>query len=282
MPDDFAGRRAEPNYFKAAFFWQYNLIGMMGAAAFAMMSGSELPLVLGVGAELMYMATIPNWPRFQRLVRSWHFREQQKVHENQMRQLRDRLPFEARERYHQLELIAADIRKNIDRLSPTSQAMLEQLEKQLQGLLTSYIRLNSALAQHREYLQTTDPGSIRKELEQLQRTMSKLPEKVQEINRKRVDILQKRLDKNTRISENQQVIFAQTRAIEDVLHLIRDQSISMSDPQQVSERLEVLVKDVEGTEETIREMEQVFQIAPEAESLLEPGAGSGFDDRLRS
>ena len=199
-----------------------------------------------------------------------------------MRQLRDRLPFEARERYHQLELIAADIRKNIDRLSPASQAMLEQLEKQLQGLLTSYIRLNSALAQHREYLQTTDPGSIRKELEQLQRTMSKLPEKVQEINRKRVDILQKRLDKNTRISENQQVIFAQTRAIEDVLHLIRDQSISMSDPQQVSERLEVLVKDVEGTEETIREMEQVFQIAPEAESLLEPGAGSGFDDRLRS
>ena len=70
MPDDFAGRRAEPNYFKAAFFWQYNLIAMMGAAAFAMMSGSELPLLLGAGAELMYMAAIPNWPRFQRLVRS--------------------------------------------------------------------------------------------------------------------------------------------------------------------------------------------------------------------
>ena len=282
MPDDFAGRRPEPNYFKAAFLWQYNLIALAGAAAFAMMSGSELPLVLGAGVELMYMATIPNWERFQRLVRSWDFREQQKVHDNQMRQLRDRLPFEARERYHQLETIAADIRKNIDRLSPTSQAMLEQLEKQLQGLLTSHIRLNSALAQHREYLQSTDPGSIRKELEQLQRTMSKLPEKVQEINRKRVDILQKRLDKNTRISENQQVIFAQTRAIEDVLHLIRDQSITMSDPQQVSDRLEILVKDVEGTEDTIREMEQVFQIAPEAESLLQPGTGSGFDDRLRS
>jgi chromosome segregation ATPase len=281
MPDDFSNR-PEPNYFKAAFLWQYNLIAMAGAAAFSFVSGSPLPLILGAGVELMYMASIPNWPRFQRLVRSRQFAEQQREHEQRMRSMRDRMPFEAIERFRGLELVAADIRKNIDRLSPTSQVMLEQLEQQLQGLLNGFIRLNNSLAQHREYLQTTDPAAIRKELDQLRRSLDKMPEKVREINRKRIDILEKRLERNGRISENQQVIFAQSKAIEDVLHLLRDQSVTMSDPHQISDRLEVLVKDVETTEDTIREMEQVFQISPEAESILDSGSNSGSNDRLRS
>ena len=38
--------------------------------------------------------------------------------------------------------------------------------------------------------------------------------------------------------------------IEDVLGLIKDQSVTMRDPQQLSEHLDGLVKDVEQTEET--------------------------------
>ena len=67
------------NYVKAAFHWQYNLIALAGAAGFALLSASGLPLILAAGAELIYLSTIPQNSRFQRLVRSWQYAEQKKA-----------------------------------------------------------------------------------------------------------------------------------------------------------------------------------------------------------
>ena len=73
MPDPNASRQGEPSYIKEAFKWQYNLIALGGAAAFSMVSGSPLPVILAAGAELMYLATVPQISAFQRLVRSWRY-----------------------------------------------------------------------------------------------------------------------------------------------------------------------------------------------------------------
>jgi hypothetical protein len=51
------------------------------------------------------------------------------------------------------------------------------------------------------------------------------------------------------------MIDAQCAAVEDVLQLIRDQSVTMRDPRQLSDHLDTLVRDVEQTEETVRELE---------------------------
>jgi len=56
------------NFVKEAFHLQYNWIAMVSAGAFALVSGSFLPIILASGLELMYLAIVPqNW-RFQRLV----------------------------------------------------------------------------------------------------------------------------------------------------------------------------------------------------------------------
>jgi CHASE3 domain sensor protein len=88
------------------------------------------------------------------------------------------------------------------------------------------------------------------------------PPKVQDIDKKRIEILSKRLEKYQKISENRQVVDAQIAAMEDVLQLVRDQSITMRDPQQVSDQLDNLVKDVEQTEETVKQMEAIFSSLP--------------------
>jgi hypothetical protein len=81
--------------------------------------------------------------------------------------------------------------------------------------------------------------------------------------------LQKRVEKYEKIRENCQVIDAQCAAVEDVLQLIRDQSVTMRDPQQISDHLDSLVKDVEQTEETVREVESIFDISPLATAEME-------------
>ena len=81
-----------PNYLKEAFHWQYNKIGLIGAVAFAVVSGSALPLLLGAGLELMYLSTIPSNSRFQRLVRSWKFDEDKRAREKSLSALFYELP----------------------------------------------------------------------------------------------------------------------------------------------------------------------------------------------
>jgi hypothetical protein len=135
------------------------------------------------------------------------------------------------------------------------------MQDRLDGLLQGYLRLLHSLHQHLEYLRVTDPNRIQQELTGLQRTLAADSVKVQEINRKRIEILTKRLEKFGKIHENCDVINAQCGATEDVLQLIRDQSVTLRDPQQVSDQLEGLVRDVEQTEETVREVESIFEMA---------------------
>ena len=274
------------SYVKAAFHWQYNWISLAGAAGFALISGSGLPLVLSAGLELIYLSTVPQNARFQRLVRSWKYAAQKKQQERGLSDLFRELPPEMRARYARLEAVCRAIRENYKRLSSTSQMFAEQMESKLDGLSQSYVRLLNSAFHHRQYLNTTNPDAIRKGGAALQADLEREPAKVQEINRKRIEILNKRLEKFDKIKENCQVVDAQCSAIEDVLQLIRDQSVTMHDPQQISEHLDNLVKDVEQTEETVREVESIFDLSPLATPDFTGGdsgsTGKVFGGRARN
>lgn len=249
------------NYLKAAFHWQYNWIGLGGAAAFAVVSASALPLILAAGVELIYLSTVPQNSRFQRLVRSWQYAEDKRQREMNLSALFHELPPEMRVRYGNLDSTCRSIRENYKRLSSTSQMFAEQMEAKLDALSQSFVRLLNSAFHHAEYLRATNPDTIRKEVEHLQKELASDSPKVQEINRKRIEILNKRVEKYDKIRENSQVIWAQCAAIEDVLQLIRDQSVTMRDPQELNDHLDNLVKDVEQTEETVREVESIFSVS---------------------
>jgi len=168
--------------------------------------------------------------------------------------------------------ICRAIRQNYTRLTSTSQMFVDQMQSKLEGLSQSYIRLLNSAFQHREYLRVTNPDQIKRECAQLEKGLEADPPKVQEINRKRVEILKKRTEKYAKVRENCQVIDAQCAAIEDVLQLIRDQSVTMVDPQQISEHLDNLVHDVEQTEETVREVESIFDLSPMATAEFDQGS----------
>lgn len=250
------------NFFKEAFNIQYNWIGMGAAAAFAVVSASFLPVLLAAGAELIYLSTIPNNSRFQRLVRSWKLAEEKQQTQQSLSDLLRNLPGDMQARYIKLAEVCGGIRANFAQLSSTSQIFVQQMDSRLEGLLHGYARLLQAAFQQRQYVKTVDPQSIKNEIAALQQRLASDPPKVQDINKKRIEILSKRVEKFQKIAENRQVIDAQIAAMEDVLQLVRDQSITMRDPQQVSDQLENLVHDVEQTEETVKQMEAIFSALP--------------------
>jgi hypothetical protein len=268
-PPNSSNDHEEINFVKEAFKLQYNWISLVGAGIFAVMSGSLLPILLASGLELMYLAIVPqNW-RFQRLVRSWKLAEKLEQNQQQFAQLLNALPSEAKARYMQLAQVCASVRRNFSQLSSTSQIFLQQMDARLDGLVRGYARLLLSFSQQQQYLKTTDPNDIKREIAALQRGMNSDAPKVQDINKKRIEILNKRLEKYQKIADNQDVVEAQCSAVEDVLHLVRDQSVTMRDPQQVSEQLENLVKDVEQTEQTVQQVEAVFgSMSSDLEGLM--------------
>src|SRR5262249_32741725 len=163
--------------------------------------------------------------------------------------------------YAKVDQVCRTIRENYGKLSATSQMFVQQMQDRLEGLLQGYLRLLHAEHQHAEYLRNTSRDIIKRELDQLVRTLNSEPAQVQEINKHRIEMLTKRLEKFSKIHENCEVINAQCAATEDVLQLIRDQSVTLRDPQEVSNQLEGLVRDVEETEQTVREVEAIFEMA---------------------
>ncbi len=257
---------SQQDYVKAALKWQYNWIGLAGAAAFALVSGTGLPLVLAAGLEMMYVALVPQSSRFRRLVRSWKYAEQKREHQKRLDEMYRNIPPEMRSRYACVQQVAEAIRANYSQLSYASQVFANQMEAKLAGLLEGYVRLLYTAHTHREYLKSLNPDQVRSEAAFLEQSLSKAPAKVQEINQRRIEILGKRVVKFEKIRENSQVIEAQCSAIEDVLQLIRDQSVTMRDPQEVSAQLDHLVQDVEQTEQSVKEMEEIFALAaPDAD-----------------
>jgi hypothetical protein len=269
MPDDRTPRdinSAAPelsesiNYVKEALKHQYNWIGLAGAAAFSLVSLSALPLVLAAGLELIYLSVIPNSSRFKRFVRSCKYEEEKRQREQKLSDILQGLAPAQRTRYAALQSLCENIRANYRQLSSTSQMFIGQMQDRLNGLLQAYVRLLSAAQLHRDLLKNIDAGQINRELKQLQADLDSQPAKVQDINRKRIEILNKRVEKYAKLQENAKVIDAQCAAIEDVLQLIRDQSVSLRDPQQVSEQLGGLVHEVEQTEQTVQEVESIFEL----------------------
>ena len=266
-PDD---SKKDINFVKEAFNIQYNWIALGGAAAFALVTGTAIPIALAGGLELMYLAVVSQHPRFQRLVRSWKFAEEQKRNEQKLGDMLRSLPPDMQGRYVKLAEVCRSIRGNFSQLSSTSQIFVQQMDQRLEGLLHGYARLLSAAFQQRQYVKTTDPDEIKKEIAALQQHMSTDPARVQDINKKRVEILSKRLEKYQKINENRQVVDAQCSAVEDVLQLVRDQSVTMRDPQQVSDQLANLVHDVEQTEQTVQQVESIFSgLTPEMEGIMQ-------------
>ena len=257
-PSSTQGDREEINFVKEAFNLQYNWIALAGAGLFAVVSGSLLPIILAGGAELMYLAIVSQNTQFQRLVRSWKFGEEQQQRQVQFAEMLNSLSPEAKVRYTKLAQVCAYVRGNFSQFSATSKIFLQQMDSRLDGLLQGYARLLLAASQQQQYLKGTDQNEIKREIASLQKDMNNDPLKVQEINKKRIEILSKRIEKYQKICENQQVVDAQCSAVEDVLHLVRDQSVTMRDPQQVSDQLDNLVRDVEQTEQTVQQVEAIF------------------------
>ena len=149
----------EPNFFAKAFKSQYNIIGLGTAVGFALLSGSFLPLLIGAGLEL---ACLPLLERYHRYMRAREIEKERAARkQTEVTDMLHAMPEVERQHYRELQSLAAEIRRNYQTMTSTSQVLLSQLSDKLEVLLAFYLRMRYSLSRYGAYFRTTNAERIR-------------------------------------------------------------------------------------------------------------------------
>jgi len=232
---------------------------------------TPIPLLVAAGVELLYLGTVPSLPGFKRYVRrkdgDKRRAEEQKVLEGMLSDLSPN----QRDYYFALKDLRDKIQENYRRL-PANIAV-ESSAGRLDGLLVSFVRLLSTLNNYRRYLNNTDRQTLEKELAELRVELGGGDggsDRLREIKKRRVGILEQRLERFDRAAESRELISHQLASIEDFMRLLHEQSITLRDPEIVDAQLDHLAVEIQATDDTVREMERFMAFSEELSTVAPP------------
>jgi predicted DNA-binding protein len=251
------------NYNREAFLHPWNLTFLIAAMAVAFgvsMAGATWPfdlvLMLTTGLELVYLGTMPRNERFRRAVRSRKAVEHAKP--PSQKELFQNLEKGNQRRYARLRKIESDIRVNYRKLSYASQGMLDSHLSKINGLLDSYLKLLYQKERYEFSGSSATETQVQRTIDMLHKDMQDDTPRVRAIKERRLKILEQRLERSQKGAENLEIIEAQLETIEDVIKYIEEQSLTLRNPDEISFQLDTLLSEVEETQASVVELEEVF------------------------
>jgi len=253
------------NYTKEALFNTWNLVFLLTVAVVAAGLGMaglfpgwlpQLLLLLGGGAELVYLGVMPRHERFQRYVRAEKRSERHQA--PSQREIFSQLRNQSQRRYAKLRKLKDQIEANYQKLSYASQGILGSHVQKIDGLLDSYLDLLHQRERYRDFMDSATEAQILDSIEALKKDMADDAERVRAVKQRRLKVLERRLARFRKAQENLEIIGAQLSTIEDVVRYIHEQSWTLQNPEEVTAQLDTLLQEVEETQDSIREIEDVF------------------------
>jgi len=249
------------NFTKEAFLLPMNLVFLISAmvATFFIIGMEPLGTLIptfAMAAELLYLGIMPRQERFQRAVKALAVAEHSKPpSEKDVFRL---LSKPNQKRYIRMRNLEKLIKVNYAKLGYASQGLLDSHVQKLNGLLDSHLNQLHSQERYRRFSQTASENDVANAIEEILGEIDSNSPKVQAIKRRRLGILERRLDKFKKTKENLEVIEAQLETIEDVTKYIHEQSLTMSNPEEITFQLDTLLTEVEETQAAVEEVEAVF------------------------
>ena len=248
------------NFTREAFLHPVNLGVLLIAtiSAFALSDMgllSNLILTMGFGTELMYLGIVPRLPRFRKHVKMQKLQEQNPL--NKKRNTFQELDHKSQKRFLTLKHISKLIKENFDRLPYSSQGLLENIRTKIQELISNYLTLLDLHKRYQLYMDTSVEESLKTEVQkEEQKIQGMSSERLKRTTARRVGILKKRLKKFEIAKEKYLICETHLETIEDAIQYIYEQSMTMSDPEEIGFQLDNLLEEVEETSQLIDDMDR--------------------------
>ncbi len=251
--------RGAPNYLKAAFLNVYNLSLLGGAATAAVLTGDWLIGLGALGLEALWLVLGPDLRPFQRAVREAERAAREKADRARVDALMAELPEREWQRAKALDELRREIERDMAN-NPSFQAILLQTElEKLSQLHSSFVRLASACRRAESYLQAVD---IR-ELERQLKTQDVSQEQMEDAHGRELagmnaTVIHKRLATIKEIETFLARARGQMNLIENSVRLLRDQALTMTSPDQLTEQLDDLLTGVDAVQQSVKDTEALI------------------------
>lgn len=253
------------NYTREAFMNPINLGVLLVATLTAFfMTGlgdvSSLLLTAVFGVELMYLGIVPKLPRFRKKLELKKIKERHAA--NNEKELFQSLDNKSQKRFLVLKHLAKLVQENFEKLPYSSQGLLDNIGKKIDELLGNYLTLLDLIKRYEVYLNTSLESNLKEEVvRQIEEIKTLESEKLKRTKARRVAIMQKRLKKFSVAKEKYLVCETHLETIEDAVRYIYEQSMTMSNPEEIGFQLDNLLTEVEETSQLIDDLDQ--DILPE-------------------
>lgn len=248
------------NYTREAFLHPLNM-GVLLVATISAFAASDVGLLsnfiltMTFGVELMYLGIVPRLPRFRKNMKLKKLRERSAAAEE--KSTFQELDQKSQKRFLVLKHLAKLIKENFDKLPYSSQGLLENIRKKIEELLSNYLTLLDLHKRYQLYMNTSVESSLKQEVSDEEKKIKGLEsDRLKRTKARRVAILKKRLKKFEIAKEKYLICETHLETIEDAIRYIYEQSMTMSNPEEIGFQLDNLLEEVEETSQLIDDLDQ--------------------------
>jgi hypothetical protein len=248
------------NFTKEAFLHPLNL-GVLFICTLTAFFLNDMGLVSNIilstvfGLELVYLGIIPGMPRFRQNVKARKQKERSAGDEDKI--LFEQLDRKSQKKFLTLKYLTKNVEENFDKLPYTSQGLLDNIKNKMSDLLTNYLTLLDLHRRYQMYINTEVEEGLKREVEIEKKKIESVDsEKLRRTRARRLSILKKRLKKFDIAKEKFLICETHLETIEDAIHYIYEQSMTMNKGEDVGYQLDNLLNEMEETSSIIDDLDR--------------------------
>jgi hypothetical protein len=240
--------------FSRAFWNQYNLILLGGVGLFAIATFSWLPLLIGAGAEALWMLLGADSKPFKRWVAKQESKERQAELAAKATAALETLDETYVEHFQELRRLSERI-EELGESNPSLGTRLVQGEMDKLGmLLHSYLDMAVLHQRYAHYLAENPDRDIRRDIQTCQSALDRERDaEVKASLQQNLELARKRLRQHERIEANHRLLSVKMDTLEKAFRYLESHIIGIGKGEELSAEIDGLVLGVDSVEEMQRE-----------------------------
>jgi hypothetical protein len=258
FPDD--ERSEARSILKELVVNQYQAIVLGGAALASLVTLNPLPLLVWLGGELVVLPILDSGPLRRMVHRRRLARAREEIDTRRARLISSLSPAN-RKRYADMAQLCRQIEANYQSLHGTSQAYLSEQRGKLDMILDSCVHRMTALERYESLLVNRNPARVEKAIEALEEELEEgdLAERGRTAVQKNLELKRRLLQSLVDAGDTIKALATELDSMASLLEVLHQNSISMRDPQTVSQELDTIVRQSEDSGRVVREMEALLR-----------------------
>ncbi len=245
-------------YLKEAFKEPINFWGMAGFAVAAAYVQDVTPLVFALGAETLYLATVPASSLYRRLVDRREKQRMLKLRDQQREALIKGFDPREREAVEYLRWMKNQIYSNYKKFTGTKQipGNIQSLDHRWED----FVDLLDVYRRRKQHLRSINRQAVQNQLVQAERAVElSKDERERRIQQANVEILRRRVAAFNDIERSVKLVEGQLQSIENFFGLVNDQVVTLPTPERVSSLdFEQLSDSIAMTKQMLEETSDTF------------------------